>query len=163
MTLALLVLFYSLANRFSGGGLGWRASFRGRPIYYAGLAAMVVGWFLMGWTGVFAGLVFLVWRLPGWYGAIDAGTDEGSRLRDGGVMALRALPFAFAYAIGGAIFPLELLDFGTVVWASIALAVFVAWSYDAAWHLLEPRPKDPVALAELATGAAWGVFFWVMR
>lgn len=163
MTLALLTLFYALANRFSGGGLGWRSTFRGRPIYYAGLAAMVVGWFLMGWTGVFAGLVFLVWRLPGWYGAIDAGTDEGSRLRDGSVMAVRALPFAFAYAVGGAIFPLELMDFGKVVWAPIALSVCVALSYDIAWHYVRPRPKDPVVWAEVMAGACWGVFFWAMQ
>lgn len=161
LLLGINVIFYSLANRFSGGGLGWKSSFRGRPIYYAGLAAIILGWFTAGWEGALAGLTFLLWRIPGWYGGIDAGNQAGTRLRDAFTMFLTAVPFALLYgaiAQGISINPDSIpLVFG----ASVALGLAIAASYDIAWNVVRPRLKDPVALAELLAGAAWGVFFWI--
>lgn len=147
LTAAILVALFAFLNRFSGGGFGWRASWRGRPIYYAGLAAIVTLGAMFGIHGALAGLSFLLWRIPGWYGAIDAGTDEGSRLRDFAVMSARGL---VAIPIFAATSPLAIIPF------SLAIAA----CYDIAWHTI--KGKDPVAHAEMAAGAVWGLTLWAL-
>jgi hypothetical protein len=78
-------------------------------------------------------------------------------------MFLRAAPFAlFFSAISNGVFSNnDFLTISFVFATSMSLALLVALSYDFAWNTIRPRPKDPVAVAELLAGAFWGAFFWI--
>lgn len=154
MNLLLIPLFAAL-NRFSGGGLGWEwmknNGYRGRPLYYAFLIALTVLYLGFGTVGAIAALSFLLWRLPGWYGAIDAGTDAGSPLRDFAVMSARGL----------LAFPIFWYT-GQLLWL-IPFALGIGFFYHLAWHAPWSRQrKDPVADAELNVGVWWGLFLSIL-
>lgn len=93
-------LALAVLNRFAGGGLGWSklahdhgGPLRGRPIYYAALALFPIA-LAFGFSPLAAGLTvlsYLAYRLPGWYGAIDGGTNDQTALRDYAVMMARTL------------------------------------------------------------------------
>ncbi|MGE0830809.1 MAG: hypothetical protein AB7O04_15855 [Hyphomonadaceae bacterium] len=151
---------YALLNRFAGGGLGWGAlahdhggPLRGRPIYYV---ALFLAGFLgvqFGWIGVFAAANFLLWRLPGWYGAIDAGRDEGTRLRDFSVMSARgvvAAPFFFWACV-----PTQSAA-PAIILAAASLLQGV--SYDLGNHALRRLP----ASSEYIAGAVWGLAYAIV-
>ena len=57
-----LPLIMGAADRWCGGGLGWKSSYPGRPIYYA--AILLPGFFLihLGWVYLF----WLMWRSLSW-------------------------------------------------------------------------------------------------
>lgn len=157
----LLIPFFIVGNRFCGGGFGWNQIARsnggpipGRPLYYFGLLAIGVLSYYYHLLGLIAALSFVAWRLPGWYGAIDAGTDKHTRLRDFLVMGLRAIPLAlpFAYVVfttGSFILP---------VLIGSLLVVSIPTAYDVSWHLIK-NLKDPVAIAEKIAGACIGLAY----
>ena len=158
----LLIPFFLIGNRFCGGGFGWNQIARsnggpipGRPLYYFGLLALVALTYFYNLIGLAMALSFILWRLPGWYGAIDAGTDKHSRLRDFLVMGLRAIPLAIPLWIAGW-FNQNYFLYGA---ASAALIVSIPLAYDIAWHWLR-RGKDPVAIAEMIAGVFIGLAYW---
>jgi hypothetical protein len=64
LSLLLLIPTFAILDRWCGGGLGWRSTFRGRPIYYVALLIpvafflnMQLGFVLLGWC---------LWRWPAW-------------------------------------------------------------------------------------------------
>jgi len=157
VTVFLSSVLVAVLNRFSGGGFGWKPTFRGRPIYYAFIAALVLLPFMYAGSpiiGALSAFSLLVWRIPGWYGAIDGGTDKGTRLRDGFVMFLRGLllfpVFAYAAFMWKSVEPLALLAF-----TALMIAVF----YDVANNYFKDRVDDPVAMAEVASGSLIGGVF----
>lgn len=59
------MLLYAWADRFAGGGLGWKSTYRGRPVWYAGVVVLLASsLFIKG--GWIVPLAWLVWRLPAW-------------------------------------------------------------------------------------------------
>lgn len=156
IALVIGALVGALLNRFAGGGLGWErlardhgGPLRGRPIYYVALALALALSPFYGVAGLACAANVLLWRLPGWYGAMDAGTHEHSRARDFAVMAARgfvSVPF-FAWAAGT-------LD---SIWPLIALAfasILTAIAYD-----VGQRVMRSFTACELMTGAIWGVAY----
>jgi hypothetical protein len=64
MTYLLLIPIFAILDRWCGGGMGWRSTFRGRPIYYV-LPLIPVAWLIDWRLGVIlAG--WIVWREPAW-------------------------------------------------------------------------------------------------
>lgn len=70
---AILTLLYTWADRFAGGGFGWRqlsraggGPLRGHGSFYAGLVLMAVGYVLVGWWGLIFGLSWAVARSMAW-------------------------------------------------------------------------------------------------
>lgn len=166
------VLWFAFANWLAGGNLSWRKRFGlpGRSIYYAALLTMIVGWFVHGWAGVAVGVNFLLWRLPGWYGAIDSGLMPAAtpgqsrllwldmsahmRLRDFIVMSSRGLLafplFAWwAWARGDVLEPALVLT-GVSLWQGLA--------YEAA-HRYGDRDNGK---AEMLAGAGWGAAYYAL-
>lgn len=161
VSLVVFVLVFSAANRFAGGGLGWGALtvdhggvVRGRPIYYVGALAVPALYFLYGLGGALAGASFVLWRLPGWYGAIDAGTFAGTPARDWRVMFLRTV-FAFPVFLWSAI---ERGPATLLVWP--LLAAWIATSYHLAAHA--GALKRIGGAAEYLAGMGWGLALWAL-
>lgn len=147
----------------------WRKALKlpGRSIYYAGLAAILLGWWAYGKEGALCGLAFLLWRLPGWYGAMDAGTNDdppeknkifgvvmkNQRLRDYIVMSARGLmmfpPFVYFAWTEGSVVPLMVL---------VAASLAQGWSYDFGYRAM----GNVDGARELLAGAAWGAAFWLV-
>jgi len=157
ITIALSAAYFAWANMFAGGRAGWKqvgkqhgGPLPGRGIYYSGAIAMILGAWFFGGAGALAGFSFLVWRLPGWYHAIDAGMDADTRLRDFLVMTARGLvcfPFfaweAYAHHTSKPLIVLALTS------------VLIAAAYDIAHHQFDRRNW----LAEMWTGILWGEAF----
>ena len=62
-----LVLAYALADRFAGGG--WPKlddKLPGRAAFWGAVMAAGVGYLALDLYGALMGLVFLIWRTPGW-------------------------------------------------------------------------------------------------
>jgi len=147
------VLFSALVgavlNRFSG----WtnQTWIPGRHIYWAALAAFLITWALVdiGWA-IAVGVSALTYRIPGWYGAIDMGTNDGTLKKDAETMFLCSLRIApvFAWAVfqGVYIAPLLLL-----IAAAGATAVYALGNYAG-----KKLAKDPFRYIELGAGAVLG-------
>lgn len=138
------VAFFTLAN-LHAGGRAWRKPLRkylpGRGIYYAGLAAMVLGWLLYGGWGLLAGASFTGWRLPGWYGALDAGQDPLANPGQGKVFGIDVRP-------------LRLRDFIVMsLRGFLAFPLFVAL----AWTTQSAVPLVTLAVAALCQGAVYDI------
>jgi hypothetical protein len=65
---------FTLANRFAGGGLGWRVLAKdhggplgGRPLWYATAWLTAIEGILLGWESLWAVYAWFIWRTPGWY------------------------------------------------------------------------------------------------
>lgn len=158
ITLAAFAAYFAWANMFAGGRVGWKqvgkqhgGPLPGRGIYYSGALAMIGLGVEYGAVGILIGFSFLVWRLPGWYGAIDAGLDAGTRLRDFLVMFARGFVcfpvFAWEAYAHHTTLPLALL---------FATSALIACAYDIA-HRQFNRANW---LAEFWTGILWGAAFY---
>ena len=97
---------FAVADRWCGGGLGWRATFRGRPIYYA--APVLIA--LTALDGhVNDGLGWLAWRWPSWKlfgGQIDPVTPDelrGTFLRHLLILMVAVLSIASEWIGAGAV------------------------------------------------------------
>jgi len=147
-----LIVIYTIANRLAGDGR-WKRALKlpGRPLWWAFAAAYLaatpfVGWF---YSALAAGS-FLIWRTLGWYKAIDAGTNDGTRIRDFAVMSARGL----------LLFP---IFFYFNSWALLAItAITISACYDLAWHFFRKDGKDMIPFAEILAGAVLGLSFGVM-
>lgn len=163
------IAFFTFANVFAGGKIQpvlrqHGGPLPGRGIYYAGLAAIILGWFTFGIPGALAGLSFLVWRLPGWYGAIDAGLDPynperdgfnipDQRLRDFLVMSARGLVAApaFVYAV-----------WVTGDWKAILTLVGASLGQGLVYDIAHREFNRNNFLAEGLSGAVWGVAYFIL-
>jgi len=64
MTYILLIPIFAILDRWCGGGMGWRSTFRGRPIYYVmtlSPVTMLIDWRLYGIL-----TAWCIWREPAW-------------------------------------------------------------------------------------------------
>jgi hypothetical protein len=59
-----LIPIFAILDRWCGGGMGWRSTFRGRPIYYV-LPLIPVAW-LIDWRLSVILTGWVVWREPKW-------------------------------------------------------------------------------------------------
>lgn len=64
MTYLILISIFAILDRWCGGGMGWRSTFRGRPIYY--VAALIPAAFLWDWRLGVILIGWCVWREPKW-------------------------------------------------------------------------------------------------
>lgn len=139
---------FAAANVFAGGGLGWRATWRGRPVWYASIALLGLLWPVTGlpWAAALAGS-FLLWRTPGWFRAEDVGLIGHTWYRDAAVMFVRGLLFPvywWATAARGYSEALVLLAFQ---------ALMIVTAYLTALRAFKPQ----LWLAELGAGAYIGL------
>lgn len=129
--------------------------FPGRNIYAVSLILFAIGWATLGlgW-GVALFLSALAYRLPGWWDSIDMGMNEGTVLKDFGVMWFRGTYMSPVY-IYAAMF--------TDVSDGLAAAALVGSAFVAsAAYLADIRGRHlhrlPVGLlSELGAGAALGL------
>ena len=159
MTFIAFVIYFTIANLFSGGKFKGilrqhNGPLPGRGIYYAGALTMLLGWLLYSLPGLLVGFSFLLWRLPGWYGAIDAGLDKHSRLRDFLVMSARGLVaapvFAYIFYTGGGDWKVPAILFAASLGQGLA--------YDVAGHTFMRN----FWIAEGLSGAIWGIAYWLL-
>lgn len=125
----------------------------GRNIYWTSIATGLLAGLIAGAPfGLTCFAAMLCYRLPGWYGLIDIGRDEGKAHIEFVLMALRSMTV-------GVPFILTQPSFDTVI-ATISVGLLCAMSYAAAWQTELPRKlKDPNAFAEIAAGAFIGLYF----
>lgn len=143
----LLMPAFAWLNRFAGGGWPWRATWRGRPIYYAAAGAgLMTGLFYGHMAALAMTFGWFVWRIPGWPKTLDMGRDGDGLMRDFIVMCVRCL------LVWPAFWPLGLAESLPI---AVGLSVGITTSYVAAWGLTK-RPTDPVPLAEWISGGVWG-------
>jgi hypothetical protein len=60
----LLIPIFAILDRWCGGGMGWRSTFRGRPLYY--VAALHPAAYLLDWRVGVILTGWVVWREPKW-------------------------------------------------------------------------------------------------
>ena len=149
----LLIPTVALLFRLRGwSGIG--STLMGRLIYACGTA-------LAFWAALHQGVYYLIWWLPpalaaalfvgclpGWYGALDLGTNEGEPARDAWVMAARGIWFT---AGAGAV----------VAWMDLASGAILAMSGASAvvWYAIGfhgPVPRWATVIGEVGTGATIG-------
>ncbi len=153
--------WFALANLWSGGKFKrWVGDLPGRSHYYSSLATLIAGGAVLGVEGAVIGLSFLIWRLPGWYGALDAGANEGGVWRDVAMMSLRGLAFGpyflWRFFLSNSD-PLATLDL-TALYCLAAGCVAQGAAYWFANHLM--RRHGWIWWAEGLGGAAWGLALW---
>lgn len=64
MTYLLLIPIFAILDRWCGGGMGWRSTFRGRPIYYV-IPLILITWHFEQRLGILM-LTWCIWREPKW-------------------------------------------------------------------------------------------------
>ena len=159
MSLAYLTLIpaFAILDRWCGGGMGWRSTFRGRPIYYV-LPLILVTWFLDPRLS-FILTAWIVWREPKW--SLFGGSLAPKRGAETvGTILRHCLIFLAVLVCLGS--PL-------IVWvlAFVLLSVWVLWaSYLACYNAVCAEDGfDVNEGVELARGAGFGfaAFFllWV--
>jgi hypothetical protein len=153
MTLIMLLLLiptFAIFDRWCGGGLGWKSSFRGRPLYY--VIALIPLFFLVSWQlgVVLAG--WCLWRLPTWkmYGGSLAPNNWTETLGTFYRHSVIALPVGFVTWGGGSTNNL-LATWGILlIWAAVATR-YAVWNRQEA-----DKGIDVNGYVELARGATFG-------
>jgi hypothetical protein len=158
-----VVLAAALLNRVRGGGLWIGSRLPGRALWWSAVALAGVALLVAPWPVAVAwGLAFLVWGMPPWGHLIGLGrfapdrnvtpserwllrVCEGSEHLAFFLRNLAILPGLLLVAI--------LVDAVPLVAAGIIAAGLIVAVYEAAWRL---NPRNPIWLAEIATGALWG-------
>lgn len=169
MELILFIIYGAIANAFAGGKIQpvlkqHGGPLPGRGIYYAGLLSIVLGMAFYGLPGALAGFSFLLWRLPGWYGSIDAGLDPYNPERDGwNIRNQRARDFIVMSARGLVAFPVfAYLVYDTGNWGYLIPLVLGSVAQGAAYDLAHRGLNRNNLVAELLSGAIWGVVYWTV-
>jgi len=163
------LLAYTLANRIAGGGLGLHQFFRakggfipGRPLWYVSILFLFpLMIFFWGWQyAAVTAFSFMTWRTLGWYHALDAGTHEGTPLRDFTVMSLRGLLNFPAFTYCAIVTGQYWIYAGLLIVQSLAIAGI----YHFIWHLgSQPPQEDRIPIIEPLVGLCIGLFFVFMR
>lgn len=162
-------ILYSLADRFSGGGLGWErlkhdggGFLHGRPLYYAFLGLLipsVAANYLIPHGELFLyGLsAWAVWRSPGWH--FLGGTLNPKTTKELFGTFLRHFVFVMPVYIW------LMADTNIVWWAPvITMGVWAATSATIA-YIASCSQEDDVDLnnvVELTRGAVYGVFLGLL-
>ena len=147
--LLLLIPIFAMFDRWCGGGLGWKPTFRGRPIYYVILLIplfFVINWqlgvMLTGWC---------IWREPKWslFGGSLAPTTKreviGTFARH--LLILPVILICLTFSLSAWLWTLAIL----VVWA--ALATYLAIEN----AVYAKTGVDVNASIELLRGALFGI------
>jgi len=154
MTYILLIPIFAILDRWCGGGMGWRSTFRGRPIYYL-LPLILIGWFLDWRVGAIL-TAWCVWREPAWKlfgGSLAPITDAEIN----GTIFRHCLIFsAMLVCIGS---PL-------IVWA-LAFVLLSVWVFAATFLAVyngscAERGRDVNDKVEAYRGACFGFVAWAI-
>lgn len=146
------MLVGAVLNRFSGWtNVPWLP---GRNIYWAALALLLLSTVTLGlgW-GITLFVAALCYRIPGWFGSLDIGKNEGEVIDDARVMFYRTMwffaPILF-YALlwhwnftGIVVFPL--------ISAAVTMVYWLGNHYGYKWT------KDPFRYVEPIVGALLGL------
>lgn len=142
MAVVIAIVICALVNRLRGGGF-FADRLPGRALYACALIVGIIGAMFHGPYGLLWGVLYLVWGAPAWGYLQLLGTPvdgkEPSKLE---AVLLRwtgghvHLAFFLRHLLAGPLAP--------GIWAA----------YAAAWRLF---PRNPIFVAELATGALWGL------
>lgn len=143
-----LIPLFAVLDRWCGGGMGWRSTFRGRPIYY--LLPLIPVAFLLDWRLGVVLTGWWVWREPKW--ALFGGSlaPRGwNEIRGTFLRHLLILPVALA--MWGSILDQITIFAFLIFWAGFAtfLAMDNRRSADEEGH-------DFNWLVELSRGAGFG-------
>lgn len=169
MQIMLTIGAAAVINRFRGGGF-WADKVPGRPLFPAAVLMGLLELTTVGgtkWSSLIVALGYLIWGLPGWGQWYDFQHLETYRLpqpweerlfrlagdSDGLAFFLRmslVMPCFIALAIlASSLVPLLV---GVTLMAMITSAYAMAWFInDWGWT------KQPIMVAELLAGAAWGI------
>jgi len=155
MTYLTLIPLFAILDRWCGGGMGWRSTFRGRPIYYV-LLLIPVAW-LIDWRVGAILIGWIVWREPAWnlFGGSLAPTGRKEIL---GTFYRHLLILPVALATWGAPVIVQVIIFLCLInWAIIATGLAdVNRKY-------ADEGSDANNIVELARGAVFGfVAFAIM-
>lgn len=166
-----LAIFFAAANWLAGGNLSWRKrlGLPGRSVYYAAALLAIVLTPAYGWPGFAVGVNFLWWRLPGWYGAIDAGTMPAANAGQSRLLwmdmaeHMRARDFIVMSARGFVAAPFFLWSaWNAGEWAPVAVLAIVAVWQGVAYELAHRALWRDNAHAELLAGAGWGLAYFTL-
>lgn len=152
MVAFICMLVGAVLNRFSG----WTnvPGLPGRNIYWAALVLFILATATVGLAwGVTLLIAALCYRLPGWFGAIDIGKNEGEVIADARVMFYRTMWF-FA-PILFYILPWHWNFFGLVVAPLVSIACVMV--YYLGNHYLYKFTKDPFRYVEPIVGGLLGL------
>ena len=149
MTYLLLIPIFAVLDRWCGGGMGWRSTFRGRPIYYV-IPLILITWHFEQRLGILM-LAWCIWREPKWnlFGGSLAPINDAET---NGTILRHLL-----------IFPAALVCIGEplIVWA-LAFVLFSVWVFWATYlacynGVIAEDGEDVNDRVELARGAGFGV------
>ena len=149
-----LIPIFAILDRWCGGGMGWRSTFRGRPIYY--VLPLIPVAFLLDWRLGVVLTGWCVWREPKWAlfgGSLAPKSDKevvGTFLRH-----LLILPVALA-AWGLHPIHLAIAVVMLILWAMIATLLAVMN------RIFADKGVDENAIVELSRGAIFGVVAFSM-
>lgn len=99
-SLIVLAIIYSLADRFAGGG--WPAlddKLPGRGAFWGAVLGAGAGFLLCGPAGALLGLVWLVWRTPGWRVIPGASATPRTAKEVGATFVRHAIPILLAFPV----------------------------------------------------------------
>lgn len=144
-----LIPLFAILDRWCGGGMGWRSTFRGRPIYYV-LPLIPVAWLIDWRLGVIL-TGWVIWREPKWalFGGSLAPTGRkeilGTFYRH-----LLILPVGLAAWDASAIIQ-TLSAIHLIVWAMVATLLAVTN------RIYADEGSDINDIVELGRGAVFGL------
>jgi hypothetical protein len=144
-----LIPIFAILDRWCGGGMGWKSTFRGRPIYYI-LPLIPVAWLIDWRLGVIL-TGWCLWREPKWalFGGSLAPTGDKEIL---GTFYRHLLILPVGYATFKASTQAQWLAIVLLVlWAMIATALATVNRREA------DKGFDENDKVELARGAVFGV------
>ena len=151
MIFVLVILACAALNRARGDDRWMMGRLPGRALYYV---APAIGF--LAWDWRFA-LAYLVWGIPSWGHWFDLGRmppldrkpDPVGRVIESVSFGSDHLAMLWRHALA-----VPLLGWMAGPWALLCPLAVVA-VYEAAWRV---RPSNPIIVAELLTGAVWGLF-----
>ena len=151
----ILIPLFACADRFCGGGLGWRPSFKGRPLYYTAPVLLACLFpFHLDWIGI----AFILWRAPGWGIVFKASINPSNMLgwlglfnRHYFLVSVGCLSaVAVLIVTGHPPSNCGIILLSCVVWAGLSAGIGLAWGTIG-------RGKDWNAWVEIVRGAMLGL------
>lgn len=150
-----LIPLFAILDRWCGGGMGWRSTFFGRPIYY--VAAFIPAAFLWDWRLGIILTGWCVWREPAW------------KLFGGSLAPIGKKEITGTFYRHLLILPVALAAWGVSLGLQyLAVVMLVLWAVVATQAAINNRTFADVGddindRVELARGAAFGtVAFAIM-
>lgn len=143
-----LIPIFAVLDRWCGGGMGWRNSFRGRPIYYV-LPLILIAWHLDQRLGILM-LSWCIWREPKWNLFGGSLAPITNREINGTIFRHLLIAPTILVCIG----------YPAIVWALmfVLLGIWVFWAtYLACYNgVMAEDGEDVNWLIESARGAGFG-------